>query len=75
MILRRDHQFAPGYRLQKYIGKGQFGEVWQAKAPGGVTLAVKFIDISDGRGLTEYAAIKKIKSITHANLMPLTGSD
>jgi len=72
MILRRGYQFTPGYRLQAYVGKGQFGEVWRASGPGGVTLAVKFIDLTDGSGQKEYAAIKRIKSIRQANLMQIT---
>ena len=73
MILRRGYEFAPGYRLQAYIGKGQFGEVWRASGPGGVTLAAKFINLEDSSGQKEYAAIKRIKSIRQANLMQITG--
>ncbi len=72
MILRRGYEFTTGYRLQEYLGKGQFGEVWRATGPGGVLLAVKFIDLEGGRGQKEYEAIKRIKSIRHANLMPIT---
>ncbi|MCM2374924.1 serine/threonine-protein kinase [Aporhodopirellula aestuarii] len=72
MILRRGYEFTTGYRLQEYLGKGQFGEVWRATGPGGVMLAVKFIDLEGGRGQKEYEAIKRIKSIRHANLMPIT---
>ncbi|EMI55868.1 serine/threonine-protein kinase [Rhodopirellula sallentina] len=72
MILRRGYEFTTGYRLQEYLGKGQFGEVWRASGPGGVLLAVKFIDLEGGRGQKEYEAIKRIKSIRHANLMPIT---
>ncbi|TWT95044.1 serine/threonine-protein kinase [Neorhodopirellula pilleata] len=73
MILRRGFEFAPGYRLQEYIGKGQFGEVWRASGPGGVTLAAKFINLEDSSGQKEYTAIKRIKSIRQANLMQITG--
>lgn len=72
MQLRRGYQFTTGYRLQEYLGKGQFGEVWRASGPGGVDLAVKFIDLTNGRGQKEYAAIKRIKAIQHANLMQIT---
>ena len=32
-----------GYLLLKLLGRGAFGEVWQAEAPGGVEVAVKVI--------------------------------
>lgn len=71
-MLRRGYEFTAGYRLQAYLGKGQFGEVWRASGPGGTKWAVKFVGLEDGRGKKEYEAIKRIKSIRHANLMPIT---
>ncbi len=71
-MLKRGFQFAPGYRLQEFLGRGQFGQVWRATAPGGAAAAVKFIDLSDGQGQKEYDAIKRVKQIRHANLMPIT---
>lgn len=73
MILRGGFEFAPGYRLKSYLGKGQFGEVWKASGPGGVMLAVKFVSLEKSSGRKEFAAIRRIKSIRHANLMPITG--
>lgn len=71
-MLKRGFQFAPGYRLQEFLGRGQFGQVWRANAPGGAAAAVKFIDLSDGQGQKEYDGIKRVKQIRHANLMPIT---
>ncbi len=71
-MLKRGFQFAPGYRLQEFLGRGQFGQVWRASAPGGAATAVKFIDLSDGQGQKEYDAIRRVKQIRHANLMPIT---
>ena len=40
----------PGYRLVRFLGKGNFGEVWMASAPGNKKVALKIIDrFSDGR--------------------------
>ena len=71
-MLTRGYSFAPGYRLQEFLGRGQFGQVWRATAPGGTVSAVKFIDLTGGQGQKEYAAIKRMKAIQQANLMPIT---
>jgi serine/threonine protein kinase/WD40 repeat protein len=71
-MLKRGFQFAPGYRLQEFLGRGQFGQVWRASAPGGAAAAVKFIDLSGGQGEKEYDAVRRVKQIRHANLMPIT---
>ncbi len=71
-MLKRGFQFAPGYRLQEFLGRGQFGQVWRATAPGGAATAAKFIDLSDGQGQKEYEGVKRVKQIRHANLMPIT---
>lgn len=71
-MLKRGFQFAPGYQLQEFLGRGQFGQVWRATAPGGAAAAVKFIDLSDGQGQKEYDGVRRVKQIRHANLMPIT---
>lgn len=71
-MLQRGFEFAPGYRLQEFLGRGQFGQVWRATAPGGTAAAVKFIDLTDGQGQKEYAGVKRVKQIRQANLMPIT---
>ena len=71
-MLERGFEFAPGYRLQEFLGRGQFGQVWRASAPGGTAAAVKFIDLTEGSGQKEYSGIKRVKQIRQANLMPIT---
>ncbi|MFO0915388.1 MAG: serine/threonine-protein kinase [Pirellulales bacterium] len=59
----------PGYRLLKFLGKGTFGEVWQASSPGGAQIALKFLDLADKQGWKEFRAIERIKKVRHANLL------
>ena len=40
----------PGYRLVESLGRGNFGEVWKASAPGGMEVALKIINLSGAKG-------------------------
>lgn len=71
-MLKRGFSFAPGYRLEQFLGRGQFGQVWRTSGPGGTATAVKFIDLSGGEGAKEHEGIKRVNQIRHANLMPIT---
>jgi WD40 repeat protein len=62
----------PGYCLERFLGRGNFGEVWLARAPGGTSAALKFIDLSGKNGIREFRGITRVKGIKHANLMPIT---
>lgn len=64
----------PSYTLEKWLGQGGFGEVWQAKGPG-VDVAVKIVhDVRRNVGGKELRALRTLRTAgTHANLISLHG--
>src|SRR5262245_55469455 len=61
----------PGYQLKSFLGRGGFGEVWKASAPGGMDAAIKIINLGDKQGLKEFRAIRLVKYVRHPNLVPI----
>ena len=62
----------PGYRLIKFLGRGGFGEVWKATAPGGLEVAMKFINLSGKPGQKELRSLQVVRQLRHPNLIPVT---
>ncbi|HQR43519.1 MAG TPA: protein kinase, partial [Gemmatales bacterium] len=60
-----------GYRLGKFLGKGGFGDVWQAHGPGGTEVAFKIIRLDDKPGFTNLRTVELLKKIKHPNLCPI----
>ena len=70
-IARKVMPGGDGYHLHECIGRGMFGEVWRAEAPGGVEVAVKIIHRTAGDQLTqvELRALELMKRLRHPFLL------
>ena len=71
-MLEKGDEPVPGYRLEAFLGRGQFGEVWRATSPGGAKVALKFLNLDERQGLKEYRAIQRFKTIRYPHLASVT---
>jgi serine/threonine protein kinase len=63
-----------GYCLVRLLGKGGFGEVWEATAPGGFRVAFKFVSLTGPAGEVELRALEVIRAVRHPNLLTIFGT-
>jgi hypothetical protein len=62
-----------GYQTGHLIGRGGYGEVWKAAAPGGLAKAIKIVygDANSERVASELRALNRVKDIRHPFLLSL----
>jgi serine/threonine protein kinase len=66
----------PGYRTTRLLGTGAFGEVWEARAPEGPPVALKFLDCrSKPTSLirSEIRVLQGLRELRHPNIIEFHG--
>ncbi|QDS96395.1 Tubulin-like protein [Roseimaritima multifibrata] len=73
MKLQAGYEPIPGYILQEPLGKGGFGEVWSALAPGGFQKAIKFVygARDEKRADRELRSLEHMTGVNHPFLLTL----
>jgi serine/threonine protein kinase len=72
-LLQPGGEVVPDHFLNKLLGRGGYGEVWEARASGGVRCALKVVRDLQGKGKHEFAVLDKIRELDHPNLVQLRG--
>lgn len=63
----------PGFRLRQLLGRGGFAEVWEADAPAGGRVALKFMTCSDQSPAREIQSLQAIRKVSHPNVIVVHG--
>ncbi len=60
----------PGYRLEQFLGRGGWGEVWKAQRPSGEPAALKFLHCHcPTSAAQEIRALQAIRQLKHPNII------
>jgi serine/threonine protein kinase len=65
----------PGYVLEELLGKGGFGQVWKAKKVGDPNhpyVALKIVDLTQGKSQTEKTALEVMKDLHNTEIVPVS---
>jgi serine/threonine protein kinase len=74
MMLQPGSRPLPDYLLIRELGAGAFGQVWHARGPGGLDVALKFVLLKPPIDALEWRSLESVKSIRHPNLVSLFGA-
>jgi serine/threonine protein kinase len=73
-ILERGQEIVAGYPLERCLGRGGFGEVWQARSPSGGSVALKFVRLGGQVARIEQRALDVMSQVRHPHLLPVVAS-
>jgi serine/threonine protein kinase/formylglycine-generating enzyme required for sulfatase activity len=67
----RIHKVTGGYELIDFLGRGSYGEVWRARAPGGIPAAVKIIyrPLDHEEAQRELKSLELMQKLSHPYLL------
>ncbi len=72
-VLETGFEPVAGYRLTERIGQGCTGQVWRATGPGGVAVALKFVELGQRGASQELRSLATMLEVRHANLVTIFG--
>ena len=72
-VLAAGFEPVAGYRLAERIGQGCTGQVWRATGPGGVAVALKFVELGQRGASQELRSLATMLGVRHANLVTIFG--
>ncbi len=73
-VPKHGDELVPGYKLVRRLGAGSSGEVWVARASGGVTVAIKIVsNLQSVVSTRELIALRVVHRVKHPNLCPIFG--
>jgi serine/threonine-protein kinase len=62
-------EYYPGYKLVRMLGRGGYGEVWEAEKQDGSLVALKFLPYADSAAASrEIKSIQLVRQLRHPNL-------
>lgn len=59
------------YRLEKFLGRGGFAEVWEAAAENRPNVALKFVPMVDGQDKSEARLLEQLRRSEHPHLLKI----
>ncbi len=74
LLLRVGARPLPDYELIQMLGAGGYGEVWKARGPGGIPMAMKFIRRDVKANAVEERALEIMRNVRHPHLVGLFGA-